>query len=789
MVAPERTRALDRLLLDGRRAQAVTHVEHVPARAGRHADWPSWVDPLLVARLRAQGIKRPWAHQVEAAELAHAGRSVVLATGTASGKSLAYQLPVLSQLLQQEDAGGLGGGSRGSSRALYLAPTKALAADQLRALRGLALSGVRAATYDGDTPVGERDWVRAHASLVLTNPDMLSRGILPQHARWRAFLRGLAFVVVDEQHVYRGVFGSHVAQVLRRLRRVCRRWGADPVFILASATTSAPAETAGRLTGVQVSAVTDDASPRGALDFALWEPPLTELTGEHGAPVRRSATAETASVLADLVVDGVRTLAFVRSRRGAEVVAQSARRHLAETAPELAQRVAAYRAGYLPAERRELERRLHDGTLLGVAATNALELGVDVSGLDAVVLAGWPGTVASLWQQAGRAGRGGGDALAVFVARDDPLDTYLVHHPEAVFGRPVEATVLDPDNPYVLEPHLECAAAELPLTDDDAELFGPAAPAVLADLVRRGRLRRRADGWFWTRTGERPGADLRGAGGGPVHVVEAATGGLLGTVDAASAHAQVHTGAVYLHAGVSYLVDELDLEGGVALVTRDDPDWSTQAREVTDIRVAQVLRSTTYADRASGGSVQLCFGDVQVTHRVVGFLRRRILTGEVLGEEPLDLPERQLSTRAVWYSVSDELLEAAGVLDDVPGAAHAAEHAAIGLLPLFATCDRWDIGGVSTALSADTGRATVFVYDGHPGGAGFAERGAQRAVAWLSATRDAIAACGCEAGCPSCVQSPKCGNGNEPLDKAGAVRLLSVVLAAIASGSGGISAV
>jgi len=757
----------------------VTHVEHVPARSGRHADWPGWAAPLLVQRWQAAGVAAPWEHQAQAAELVWAGRSVVLATGTASGKSLAYQLPVLSRLLAE--------GPSGRSRALYLAPTKALAADQLRSLRSLALAGVRAATYDGDTPLDERDWVRAHASFVLTNPDMLSRSILPQHPRWRELLRGLVVVVIDECHVYRGVFGSHVAQVLRRLRRVCARYGADPVFVLASATTSSPAESAGRLTGLTVDAVTVDASPHGALDFALWEPPFGPLTGENGAPVRRSTTAETASLLADLVVEEVRSLAFVRSRRGAEVVAQQARRHVGEVDAALVGRVASYRAGYLADERRALERRLSAGELLGVAATNALELGVDVQGLDAVLLAGWPGTVASLWQQAGRAGRGGGDALAVFVARDDPLDTYLVHHPEAVFGRAVESTVLDPDNPYVLEPHLECAAAELPLTEADLELFGPATAGVLADLVRRGRLRRRAGGWYWARAGERPGVDLRGTGGAPVAVVEGATGRLLGTVEGGAAPASVHRGAVYLHAGASYVVDELSLADGVALVHPEDPDWTTHARDITDVRVLSVERSTHYAAAAGtgGGAVELCLGTVEVTNQVVGFLRKRIATGEVLGEESLDLPARQLRTRAVWYAVDDALLAVAGVLDDVPGAAHAAEHAAIGLLPLFATCDRWDIGGVSTALHPDTGRATVFVHDGHPGGAGFAERGHLRAREWLTATRLAIASCACEQGCPSCVQSPKCGNGNSPLDKSGAVRLLSAVLTAMGGPTAG----
>ncbi|HVX44209.1 MAG TPA: DEAD/DEAH box helicase [Mycobacteriales bacterium] len=738
----------------------VTHVHTMDRRDGTAVDWPEWVPPLLTGRLAARGITAPWRHQAEAADQAWKGDSVVIATGTASGKSLAYHLPVLSRLLTEPRA-----------NALYLAPTKALAADQLRTVRGLALTDVRAAAYDGDTPREERDWVRAHARFVFTNPDMLHGGILPAHSRWSSFLRRLTYVVVDECHAYRGVFGSHVAHVLRRLRRICAKYGADPVFILASATASEPGTSAARLTGLPVREVVEDSSPRGATTFALWEPPLLKLTGENGAPVRRSASTEAAHVLADLAVQGARTIAFVRSRRGAEVVALSAQRSLEEAAPDLVDRIAAYRGGYLPEERRAVEQALTDGTLLGVAATNALELGVDITGLDAVVLAGYPGTIASLWQQAGRAGRSGQDALAVFIARDDPLDTYLVHHPQAVFGRPVEATVLDPENPHVLGPQLACAAAELPLTEADLELFGSSARGLLGDLVRRGILRHRPTGWYWTSHG-RPDVDIRSGGGRPVGVVEGRTGRLLGTVDAGAAHTSVHPGAVYLHRGESYLVDDLDLEDSVALVHAEDPDWSTSAREITDIRIVETLRTRRL------GALTVSLGVVDVTNQVVAYLRRRIPSGEVIDETPLDLPARQLRTRAVWYTLTDEALEGAS-LDglSVPGAAHAAEHAAIGLLPLVATCDRWDVGGVSTARHEDTDLATVFVYDGHPGGAGFADRGYDAVETWLAATRAAVAACECETGCPSCVQSPKCGNGNEPLDKAGAVRLLDLVLA------------
>jgi DEAD/DEAH box helicase domain-containing protein len=749
------------------RGDRLVHLEHVPARTGTAVGWPAWVDPDLRDAWSRAGVAFPWAHQAEAAELAHAGRHVVVATGTASGKSLAYLMPSLTAAIE----GSRAPNGRGAT-VLYLSPTKALAHDQWRAIDELGLASLRVSAYDGDTPDEERAWIREHASYVLTNPDLLHRSMLPGHARWASFLRHLRYVVVDECHVYRGVFGSHVGDVLRRLRRVAARYGAEPVFVLASATSGDPAGSAARLLGLDVEAVTDDASPRGSTSFALWEPPLTEGGGEHGAPVRRTATAETASLLTDLVVEGVRTLAFVRSRRGAEAVAMTARDTLAEVDPELSDRVAAYRAGYLPEERRALEDALRSGELLGVAATNALELGVDLTGLDAVLLCGWPGTRASLWQQAGRAGRSGRDALAVLVARDDPLDTYLVHHPEAIFGAGVEATVCDPSNPYVLGPHLCAAAAELPLTDDDLPMFGPATREVVDSLVERGLLRVRPGGWFWTRQ-ERASdlADLRGIGGGMVRVVEDGTGRLLGTVDPGAAHTTVHTGAVYVHQGSTYLVDQLDLDDSVALAHREDVDFTTSARDTTDIRVVDEIERTAW------GEAELVLGRVEVTNQVVSYLKRRYLTGAVLGEEPLDLPPRHLRTQAVWWTVTTEMLRAARLDDlDVPGAAHAAEHASIGLLPLVATCDRWDIGGVSTALHEDTGRMTVFVYDGHPGGAGFAERGYAAARTWLAATREAIASCECRDGCPSCVQSPKCGNGNEPLDKTGAVRLLDVLL-------------
>lgn len=747
----------------------------MPAHTAEFAEWPAWADADVVAVLTDNGVPRPWTHQVDAATRAHGGEHVVIATGTGSGKSLAYQLPVLTALRADRKA-----------TALYLAPTKALGANQLRAVRALDIDGVRPAGYDGDTPMAERDWVRAHARWVYTNPDMLHRGILPQHARWARLWRKLEYVVIDECHAYRGVFGSHVALLLRRLRRIAAKYGADPVFVLASATVADPDVLASRLTGVPCVAVTDDGSPRGARTVALWEPPLLpNLAGEHGSPVRRPAGTEAARIMAELVVEGARTLTFVRSRRGAELAAITAKRVLAEVSHELPSRVAAYRAGYLAEDRRALERSLDSGDLLGVASTNALELGVDIAGLDAVVVAGFPGTLASFWQQAGRAGRSGDGALVVFVARDDPLDTYLVHHPAAILDRPVEATVLDPANPYVLAPHLACAAAELPLTEACLADFGGAAAREQVDeLVADQTLRRRPGGWYWTsRQLPHPAIDIRGSGGNQVAVVEADSGRLLGTVDPGAACWQVHPGAVYLHQGASFVVDELHLDDGLALVHAEDPDWTTQPRDTVDVSVVRVVEQRDF------GGVKTFLGEVDVTSQVVGYLRR-LPTGEVLDQVPLDLPARTLRTRAVWYTIADELLApfarkgnapggAGGVPARIPGALHAAEHAAIGLLPLFATCDRWDIGGVSTAAHADTGEATVFVHDGHPGGAGFADRGFAALVPWLAATREAIFSCECPAGCPSCVQSPKCGNGNEPLDKAGAVAVLDIVLSAL----------
>ncbi len=747
------------------------HVTELPPRSGRPHDWPPWAEPDVVNAFTERGIKSPWSHQFAAADLAYSGRHVVLSTGTASGKSLAYQLPVLNALATDPRA-----------RVLYLSPTKALGHDQLRAAHALTaaiprLHDVAPTAYDGDSPDEVRRFARERSRWLFSNPDMIHLSILRNHARWAVLLRGLRFVVVDECHYYRGVFGSNVAMVLRRLLRLCARYSSSPTVIFASATTDSPGETAAELIGLPVEEVTEDGSPQGARTVALWEPALrTDLTGENGAPVRRSAGAEAARVMADLIAEGAQTLTFVRSRRAAELTALGAQARLADIAPELHRTVASYRAGYLAEDRTALERALAEGRLRGLATTNALELGVDIAGLDAVVLAGFPGTVASFWQQAGRSGRRGQGALVVLVARDDPLDTYLVHNPAALLDKPVERVVIDPSNPYILGPQLLCAATELPL--DEAEVRALDATEVADGLVDDGLLRRRT-GKYFPVPGLEPHAamDIRGSAGGQIVIVEADTGRLLGSAGAGQAPATVHPGAVYLHQGDSYVVDSLDTGEGIAFVHAEDPGYATFAREITDIAI------TGTGERLTFGPVTLGLVPVRVTHQVVGYLRRR-LSGEVIDFIELNMPEHTLATTAVMYTITEDALQRKGIeATRIPGALHAAEHAAIGLLPLVASCDRGDIGGLSTAVGPDPlGLPSVFVYDGYPGGAGFAERGFRKAATWLGATAAAIEACECPLGCPSCVQSPKCGNGNDPLDKAGAVLVLKLVLAELAQG-------
>lgn len=725
----------------------VVHVERVPPRPARFADPAEPLPAPLVRALEASGIRRLYVHQARALDCVRAGRSVVVTTRTASGKTLCYNLPVLEALLAEPRA-----------RALYVFPTKALAQDQLDALQSMGLP-VRCGVYDGDTPLSERARIREEAQVVLTNPDMLHVGILPQHGRWVRLFRGLRFVILDDLHVYRGVFGSHVAGVLRRLQRVCRAYGTQPQFVCTSATLANPGEFAQRLLGQPVEVVDDDGAPQGARWFVLWNPPPRRGGG------RRSPYRDASWLLRWLASRGVRTIVFTKARKVTELVY----RYTATASPDLARRVRAYRAGYLPEERREIERALFSGELVGVVSTSALELGIDVGGLDAAVLVGYPGTVASTWQRAGRAGRSGGDSLAVLVALEDALDQYLMRHPAYLFERPVEAAALDPGNPYVLTSQLRCAAAELPLREEDFRLFGEAARVAVQVLSEAGELVPDRGRWAW-RGVRYPASQvgIRAASEAQYTIVDEDRGPV-GTVDEARAFEQVHPGAVYLHQGETYVVRELDVEARVARVRRRDVDYYTEARTVTDLEVRGVRA------RRPLGRVEAYLAEVEVTTQVVGYARKHLAGDHVLGVEPLALPAQTLLTVAVGYDLPPDVV--AMVHEEaLPGAIHAAEHAAIGLLPLFTMCDRWDLGGVSYPLHPQTGRPSVFVYDGYPGGVGIVERGFQVLEEWLHATWEAVASCPCEGGCPSCVQSPKCGNGNQPLDKEGAVRLLAALL-------------
>ena len=808
----------------------------LPGRPERASDWPEWVHPLVRGAWARRGVERPWSHQREALDATASGADVVVATGTGSGKSLAAWTPLLS------DLAGAGPTTRISAvhrrpTALYLSPTKALAADQCASLEALMEGGPRlasASTCDGDTPREAKEWARANADALLTNPDYLHHVILPTHGRWTRVLASLRYIIIDELHHWRGVTGSHIALVVRRLLRACHRLGADPRVIMLSATVRDPALVGAAMTGRPATAVTRDGSPAGPRHLALWQGGLVDdgsgaepsssgalaspapfsspadpasqralADGDRvlGAPVvRRSAGAEAAGLTARLVEEGARLLAFVRSRAGAEAVAAQVRDRLSSRGSPLAGRVGAYRGGYLPEERRALEAAIRSGRVRALATTSALELGLDISGLDATVTAGWPGTRASLWQQIGRAGRAGRAGVSVLIASENPLDAYLVRHPEDILAE-VEAAVIDPANPWVLAPHLCAAAAEAPLTEADSAYFGPGLADVAGALERDGLLRRRPAGWFWDATRpERPSdlTDLRG-GGGDVQIVDPA-GVVIGTIDEASADAHVFPDAVYVHQGRTYHVLSLSSVTGaagpvgwgrapvgapplvapvrpgdqrVAVVEEVRTPLRTRASTHTSVAIRGVEASWTSPD----GLLTWCFGPTDVSTRVTDYDLLRLPGLEFIRNTELAMPTRTLPTRSAWFQLERGAEAVLGIgAADLPGALHAAEHAMIAILPLIATCDRWDLGGLSTQSHDDTGRPTVFVHDAFRGGAGHTRSGYARAAQWIGTALEAVRECPCDDGCPRCVQSPKCGNGNEPLSKAGAVALLGFVL-------------
>jgi len=740
----------------------IAHIEHIPRREAKCAQ----LDQPLVASLQdclsEHGLLPLYTHQAEAINYARQGRNVMVATSSASGKTLCYNAPVMEAILTE----------RGSC-ALYLFPTKALAQDQLRGLQELFYPRLfqigEVATFDGDTPQLERAEIRRRARVILTNPDMLHIGILPNHQQWSRLLRHLRYVVVDEAHTYRGVFGSHVACVIRRLRRLCKFYGSNPQFICCSATIANPGEHAERLIGLPFKVVDNDGSPHGGKEFVFWNPPIID----EARSVRRSANSEAASLFTELVSHNIRSLTFARTRRLTELIYNYTRRRLAEISSALTRKIKAYRAGYLPEERRQIEQELFGGQLLGVVATSALELGIDIGDLEATVLAGYPGSIASAWQQAGRSGRGRDKSISFLIGLDNPLDQYFMRHPDSFFGKSFENALVNPDNPYILRAHLLCAAWELPLSSDDEGVFGSALGRERTGLEGQGLLRERKGKWYVSPAVAYPaqGINIRSTSGENFAIIDTSTGSLLETIEASVAFSQIHPGAIYLHQGESYLVHELDLAGRTAYAMPTPATYYTQAKEITDLHIVRVIRDK------SCPQTRVYLGEVEVTTRVVGFRKKAQFTEEVIGEEFLDLPPHHFPTVALWFDLPPDVM--ARLVEaqlDFAGGLHATEHAAIGILPLFALCDRNDIGGVSTPLHPDTGKAQIFIYDAHPGGIGIAEKGFDLVEELWQTTLRAITECPCQEGCPSCIQSPKCGNNNKPLDKKAAQILLKGLL-------------
>ena len=783
---------LDIIRARGNSGQFVDY-RFLPARAAEYGSWPDWLPSSLVSAWKKQGVDSPWLHQLRALQAIHCGHDVVIATGTGSGKSLVAWTPILSDLLNAEVSSRISD-IHHRPTCLYLSPTKALAADQLHSLNeliGALPEQLSVALADGDTPREAKNWARAHADIVLTNPDYLHYVMLPNHERWMRVLASLRYVIVDEMHQWRGVSGSHISLVLRRLLRIARHLGARVQVIMMSATLSDPQSVAQTMIGREkVDAITEDTSGRGTHHVFMWEgrevPREDEVSiesflsalqaaeaGEEAvleAPTQRlSAQTEAALLSAELVRNNARLLTFVRSRGGAETVAAQTRENLHDS-PELASTVAAYRGGFLPEERRALEAALRSGQLRALATTSALEMGIDISGLDVTITAGWPGTRASFWQQVGRSGRAGAEGISVLIAGDNPLDSFLVHHSDEIFS-PVEAAVLDPDNPWVLRDHLCAAAGEIPLSDREAtEVFGPRA--LLAQLGAEGQLVNRSGGWRWNITSDEQPWDriqIRGSGR-DVQIVDARSGSIIGSVPQDSADSQVFPDAIYIHQGRTFHV--LSLEEGptrLAYVEEVRTPLRTRAQDAVSIRIVDVDEEWVSGDSL----VHWYRGSVDVTRQVTDFDLLRLPGLEFISNTQLAMPERTLRTQACWYTLSPSTMASLGIdRGSVLGALHAAEHASIALLPLCANCDRWDLGGLSTNLHTDTNLPTVFVHDSYPGGAGYAHFGFKHAREWIERTYQAVAECQCHDGCPRCIQSPKCGNGNEPLSKEGARRLL-----------------
>ncbi|MDD2252055.1 MAG: DEAD/DEAH box helicase [Dehalococcoidales bacterium] len=740
----------------------ISHIQHIPSRPARFGEMEERVSEKIKITLERLHMWPLYTHQAEAVDIALGGENVIISTPSASGKSLAYNIPVLESLERQP-----------MSRALYLFPTKALSRDQLRTLNtiheALGVEKPPVAVYDGDTPYEERSEVRTKARLVITNPDMLHIGMLPRHGDWARFFSNLRYVILDEAHIYRGVFGSNVSLVMRRLRRICRYYGSKPVFILCSATIANPGDHAEALIGLPFQVVDNDGSPSGEREFVFWNPPLED--AEKGG--RKSANSETSMLFAELVSRDIRSLVFTRSRRLTELIYTYARDRLKQLSPVHAGRIQPYRAGYMPEVRRRIENDLASGKLTGVVATTALELGIDIGHLDATVISGYPGTISSTWQQAGRSGRSERKALTIMVGRNDPLDQYLMNHPEAFFEARFENALINPSNPYLLGSHIMCAAWEHPLTGADREIFGVKFDDTIKELEGTGSLRQRKGRWYADTGVAFParGVDIRSSSGPSVSIVDTSSGSLIDSVERSTALFQAHPGAVYLNQGESYIITELDLASSTAKASPVDAAYYTTADDLTTLRILKVFESKMV------GNVEVCLGRVEVTTSVIAYKRKEQYSEKLIDKLPLDLPDDIFTTVGLWFDLPRDVTAALSKEGlDLEGGLHATEHAAIGILPLFAMCDRNDIGGVSTALHMDTGKPQVFIYDAHPGGIGIAEKGYGIITQLWEATLKLVSSCRCEEGCPGCIQSPKCGNNNEPLDKKAAERILRMLL-------------
>lgn len=738
------TALLERMRNRADYAGQLVHVEELPERPGKFAEPATPLPAALERLLSSRGIERLYSHQVAALEAARAQQDLVVVTGTASGKTLCYNLPILEGALADSQA-----------RALYLFPTKALAQDQLKGLLELVggdaelAAALRPGIYDGDTPTAQRRRIRSEANLVLSNPDMLHAAVLPYHPKWAAFFAELRYVVIDEVHTYRGILGAHVSAVLRRLQRVCEHYGSRPLFLAASATIANPGELAGRLVGREMQVIDDDGSPRGRKYFALWNPaPLG-----RDSLARRSASDDAVDWLVETIAAGGQALAFTRTRQAAELIHRYAREQLVAAHSPLADAVRAYRGGYLPNERREIEQDLFSGKLRGVAATNALELGIDVGSLDVAILVNYPGTIASSWQQAGRSGRRHDESLAVLLAGNDPVDQYLLRHPQYFFAQSPEHAVVDPDNPYVLARHLPAAAFELPLSgESDLDRFGPLAAPIAGALEHEGRLAE-VKGSYYFAEGQNPavGVSLRHMSDNTFSIVELSSGKdhhVIANVDAISAPELVYPQAVYLHNGETYLVRDLDLNGKVAYVERRETDYYTQAVLESNVRI-----TGKRATRNSVPQAALGYGDVDVAWQTVAFKKIKFATRENIGLGPVEIPAQNLQTTAAWLAPDDALraqMKAEGLRasEGVCGL----RNLAIVALPMVSMCDSRDLGGVVD--SKNLGRSTMILYDRYPGGLGYSERGFQHMPRLLSICLEMVRDCPCDDGCPSCVGLP-----------------------------------